>query len=100
MRRTTPEVLRQCYGGQMTTISQRELRNNSAAIMRGLEAGESYTVTNRGQVVGRLVPAGATALDGLVIRRAARVGGWRRIQRSPAPSGTGDLLNELREDRL
>ncbi len=37
-------------------ISQRELRNESAAIMRGVERGESYTVTRNGTPVARLVP--------------------------------------------
>lgn len=63
----------------MTTISQRELRNNSAAVMRGLQSGESSTITNRGKVVGRLVPANRSPLDELVSRRAAREGGWRKI---------------------
>jgi len=38
------------------TISQRELRNQSAAIMDGLEAGESFTVTRNGRPVGELTP--------------------------------------------
>jgi antitoxin (DNA-binding transcriptional repressor) of toxin-antitoxin stability system len=37
-------------------ISQRELRNDSGAIMRGLDAGESYVVTRNGQPVGQLLP--------------------------------------------
>ncbi|MCL2454504.1 MAG: type II toxin-antitoxin system prevent-host-death family antitoxin [Micrococcales bacterium] len=38
------------------TISQRELRNHSAAIMDRLEAGERFTVTRDGRPVGELVP--------------------------------------------
>lgn len=37
-------------------ITQRELRNDSGAIMRGVERGESYTITRNGTPVGRLVP--------------------------------------------
>jgi len=37
-------------------ITQRELRNDSAAIMRGVERGESYTVTRNGTPIARLVP--------------------------------------------
>lgn len=37
-------------------ISQRELRNQSAAIMNGLEAGEAYTITRNGHPVGQLLP--------------------------------------------
>ncbi len=36
-----------------TEIGQRELRNTSGKIMRGLDAGESFTVTRNGTPVGR-----------------------------------------------
>ena len=39
-----------------TTISQRELRNSSGDIMRGLDEGETYVVTRHGQPVGELTP--------------------------------------------
>ncbi|MBL7255423.1 type II toxin-antitoxin system Phd/YefM family antitoxin [Paractinoplanes lichenicola] len=37
-------------------ITQRELRNDSGAIMRGVERGESYTITRNGTPIGRLIP--------------------------------------------
>lgn len=37
-------------------ISQRELRNDSGAIMRAVERGESFTITRNGTPVGRLIP--------------------------------------------
>jgi len=37
-------------------ITQRELRNRSGEIMRGLDRGESYLVTRNGVPVGELVP--------------------------------------------
>jgi prevent-host-death family protein len=37
-------------------ITQRELRNDSGAIMRGVERGESFTITRNGTPIGRLVP--------------------------------------------
>ena len=40
----------------MESISQRQMRNDSAAILRRVEAGESFVVTNRGVQVARLVP--------------------------------------------
>lgn len=40
----------------MREISQRELRNDSGAIMRGLDSGESFLVTRNGVGVGELVP--------------------------------------------
>jgi len=37
-------------------LTQRELRNNSGAIMRGLERGERYLITSNGVPVGELTP--------------------------------------------
>lgn len=39
-----------------TTISQRELRNDSGEIMRRVERGESFTVTRNGTPVADLTP--------------------------------------------
>ncbi len=39
-----------------TSISQRELRNDSGEIMRRLDAGETFIVTRSGVPVGRLSP--------------------------------------------
>ena len=39
-----------------TPITQRELRNDSGAIMRRLEAGETFLVTRNGVPVGELTP--------------------------------------------
>lgn len=38
------------------TITQRELRNKSGEIMRGLDRGEEYTITRNGVPVGVLLP--------------------------------------------
>lgn len=38
------------------TITQRELRNDSGAIMRGLDKGETFVVTRSGVPVGELIP--------------------------------------------
>ena len=37
-------------------ITQRELLNEFAAIMRGVERGESFTITRNGTPIGRLIP--------------------------------------------
>jgi prevent-host-death family protein len=37
-------------------ITQRELRNDSGAIMRAVERGESFTITRNGTPIGRLIP--------------------------------------------
>jgi antitoxin (DNA-binding transcriptional repressor) of toxin-antitoxin stability system len=43
--------------GMTRTISQRELRNDSGAIMRALDRGEVFVVTRNGIPVGELRPA-------------------------------------------
>jgi antitoxin (DNA-binding transcriptional repressor) of toxin-antitoxin stability system len=37
-------------------LTQRELRNQSGAIMRGLERGQRYLITSNGMPVGELTP--------------------------------------------
>lgn len=37
-------------------ITQRELRNQSGEIMRGLDRGEAFVVTRNGVPVGELIP--------------------------------------------
>ena len=51
-----------------TTISQRELRNDSGEIMRRVEQGERFTVTRNGTPVADLIPhaTNATALPRFV----------------------------------
>ncbi|PXY19471.1 type II toxin-antitoxin system Phd/YefM family antitoxin [Prauserella muralis] len=40
----------------MQTISQREFRNNSAAVMNAVESGETYRITRNGVEVAELRP--------------------------------------------
>lgn len=49
-------LLHRCYAHVMATISQRELRNDSGAVLREIEAGKSFTVTRRGEPIAELVP--------------------------------------------
>lgn len=44
------------YNVPMQTISQREMRNNSARIMDEVERGETYQITRGGQPVAELRP--------------------------------------------
>src|ERR1019366_905290 len=58
-RRLTPNRRRStgCYTrGMSTEVTQRELRNNSGEIMRGLDQGKTYIVTRNGVPVGELAP--------------------------------------------
>ena len=51
-------------------ISQRQLRNDSGAVLRSVEAGESFIITNNGRPVAELRPISADPLAGLKVRRA------------------------------
>ncbi len=60
------------------TITQRDLRNDSGAVLRSVEAGEVITVTRNGTPVAELRPIGRKRLvprDAIArpIRRAPRV---------------------------
>lgn len=81
-------------------LSQRELRNNSAAVLREVAAGESYVVTNHGVPVGRLVPLTAPATGLPITRPARRRGGWAKLNRLVWTTNFDDLLDELRGDRM
>lgn len=53
-----------------TQISQRQLRNDSGAVLRAVEAGEVFIVTSNGRPVAELRPVAADPLAGLRVRRA------------------------------
>lgn len=82
----------------MRTISQRELRNDNATVVRGVEAGESYTITRRGVPVARLVPVNDGA-DLRCDRPAKKRTTYASQQRVKAANPTADLLGDLRGDR-
>lgn len=54
----------------MSTIPQQDLRYNSAEILRRVEAGETFVITDNGRAVARLVPSTASPLD--VLRESGR----------------------------
>ena len=79
-------------------ISQRELRNDNAEIMRELLAGETFTVTRHGVPVARLIPLNSQA--DLTCDRPAKQRPRYATQERVVPSRrTADLLDDLRGDR-
>lgn len=82
----------------MKTISQRELRNDNAVVMRGVEEGESYTVTRRGVPVARLVPI-ANGPDLRCDRPAKKRPSYSSAPRVKSETPTHELLDDLRGDR-
>ena len=83
---------------EVRTISQRELRNDNAEVMRGVEAGESYTVTRRGVPVARVTPIPVDT-DLRCVRPATRSVRLADLERVRLDTSTEALLEELRGDR-
>ncbi|MGQ0779281.1 MAG: type II toxin-antitoxin system Phd/YefM family antitoxin [Pseudonocardiales bacterium] len=81
------------------TIPHRELRNNSSAVLRDVQAGETVHVTNKGEVVAVLVPPPRAAGASLRIRRATIRGGFAELERAGSQEPVQDILDELRGDR-
>ena len=71
----------------MTTIPQKELRNQVSAVLRRVEAGERLTVTVSGRPVAELSP----------VRRDRWVSGTAltRVWRGPAPHDLEQDLERL-----
>lgn len=89
----------------MRTISHRELRNNSAEVLRAVRAGETIEVTNHGEVTAVLIPPSVTVYERLVAagkvrepRRDVKVD-LRRIQRTHLPVSSAEIIADVRGER-
>ncbi len=77
----------------MTTIPQRELRNNVSDVLRRAEQGERFTITVAGRPVAELGPPPPTA------RRGATFGELREIlARNPVDQEWVEDLRRMREE--
>jgi prevent-host-death family protein len=83
----------------MQTIAHRELRNNSAEILRGVQAGETYEVTNNGHVVARVTPVNLAPLEGIRHREPTDFESFGDVARVDPLVSVEDALDELRGDR-
>lgn len=82
----------------MRAISQRELRNDNAAVIRDVEAGETLTVTRNGVPVARLSPyAEGSALR--LVKPAKHRLDPARLRRVRSRRTTAEVLDDLRGDR-
>ena len=89
----------------MRTISHRELRNNSAEVLRAVGAGETIEVTNHGEVAAVLMPPALTPYERLVaagkVRQPRRdpPADLRSIRRVSAPVSSAEIIADIRGDR-
>jgi prevent-host-death family protein len=72
---------------RVTTIPQKELRNNVGEVLRRAQAGEEFTVTVAGRPVATLGPASP--------RRWVSGPALQRIWRTPAPQTLADDLGSF-----
>lgn len=77
------------------TIPHRELRNNSSEILRAVQAGESFTVTNHGRPIAKLVPV-EDALPPLGVRPALTRGAVEGVRRVEADASIQETLDDMR----
>lgn len=89
----------------MRTISHRELRNNSAEVLRAVRAGETIEMTNHGEVAAVLVPPSLTPYERLLTAgkvrepRQDRSVDLRSIRRGAAAGSSAEIIADLRGDR-
>lgn len=86
---------------QPERISQRQLRNDSGAILRAVQAGARYIITSNGTEVAEIRPIEADPFAGLELRRARPGANFRDLVPDVTDSAETGLqaLMALRGDR-
>lgn len=87
-----------CYSAVMRTITHRQLRNESGAVLRDVEAGESVLISNNGAIVARISPA-SEAEPGLPVTRPATAHGFEGVPLYDRPGNVLEALADLRGPR-
>ncbi|MFT4188331.1 MAG: type II toxin-antitoxin system prevent-host-death family antitoxin [Aeromicrobium sp.] len=81
----------------MSTISQREMRNESGRVLRDVEHGASFTITRHGTPVARIVPYEPESLPALRPARQPAVFSVDDLVASDISSE--EILADLRDER-
>lgn len=89
-------------------VGVRELRQNLSRYLERVKAGEGFIVTERGEEVARLTPSARheTVLAQLIAERGASIPHGDLLETLPPPAAapegppSGDVLDELREERV
>lgn len=76
----------------MTTIPQRELRNNVSDVLRRAESGERFTITVAGRPVAELGPPSGTSRGTSIAEM------WRILAATPVDSGWAEDLRRMRDE--
>ncbi len=90
---------------RVRTISHRELRNQSAEVLRQVREGEIIEVTNHGEVTAVLVPPALSPYERLVAAGKVRAPDrertvdLRRIRRATASATTATIVADVRGER-
>ena len=82
--------LHMCYDRSMSMVASRELRNNTAGVLRRVQAGEEVTITVNGQPVAVIA-----AVQPRRRRWLTRVEVLKRLETSQADTGLRQDLAEL-----
>lgn len=80
-------------------LAHRDLRNRSAEILREVQNGAAYEITNHGEVVAVLSPAREHNRADLRIRKARRRGGFATLERVRRANPVLQAVDALRGDR-
>jgi prevent-host-death family protein len=83
----------------MATIGIRELKAQTSAVLRRVEAGETVEITNHGRVIARIVPAVTT--DEEIRQSVAILDDLDRVAQEldwPAGSNAEDVIRDVRRE--
>ncbi|MBA2507873.1 MAG: type II toxin-antitoxin system prevent-host-death family antitoxin [Nocardioidaceae bacterium] len=80
-------------------LAHRDLRNRSAEILRDVQNGAAYEITNHGEVVAILSPAHERNRADLRIRKATRREKFTALDRVQRDVPVQQSLDELRAER-
>jgi prevent-host-death family protein len=80
------------------TISERDLRERTAEVLRAVTQGETFEVTKRRRGVAQVVPPGEVR-ELRAIRPATARPAWSRLARPRVQESSCDALDGLRDER-
>lgn len=83
-------MLQKCYSRSMSVVASRELRNDTAGVLRRVQGGEEVTITVNGRAVAMI-----TAVEPRRRRWVKKAELVKRLQTSQADPGLRDDLAQL-----